>query len=72
MGAVSFAYCAECLKKQLEPYDAMVSYISCAGRFPDDINDGYQKYVRYILGELGISEEQFITDVNKIIEEGLC
>jgi hypothetical protein len=61
--------CEECLEKGLEPYNAMVTYISCAGRFPDDVNEDYQKYVRYVLSELGISEEQFIADVDKIIAE---
>jgi hypothetical protein len=69
MGAVSFGYCKECLQKGLEPYGAMVAYISCAGRFPEDINEEYQKHVRHILKELGISEEKFINDVNKSIKE---
>lgn len=69
MGAISFAYCEDCFNKQLEPYWAMVSYISCAGKFPDDINEGYQKHCRNILKELNISEQQFINDVNKSINE---
>lgn len=69
MGAISFAYCKECLFKRLEPYWAMVAYISCAGNFPDDINADYQELCRHILKELNISEEKFIEDVNKSIEE---
>jgi predicted amidophosphoribosyltransferase len=49
MGAISFAYCEDCLNKRLEPYWAMVSYISCAGKFPNDINEGYQELCRNIL-----------------------
>jgi len=69
MGAISFAYCKDCLQKGLEPYNAVVAYISCVGRFPDDINENYQNYVRNILKELGISEEQFIKDVDKMNAE---
>jgi hypothetical protein len=69
MGAVSFGYCSDCLSKGLEPYDAMVAYIACAGRFPDDINEMYQRQVRRILKWLKISEEKFIEDVNKAITE---
>ena len=69
MGAISFNYCEECFKKKLEPYWGIVADISCAGRFPDDINEGYQEYVRYILQELGISEEKFIQDVNEVFND---
>lgn len=79
-GATSYAYCEHCLSNYLEPYDAMVSYIGCAGYFPDDINEQYQKLCRHILKELGISEEKFIEDVKKenevfyefAKEQGLC
>jgi len=69
MGAISFGYCKECLQKGLEPYWAMVSYISCAGRFPNDINERYQLRCRDVLKGLGISEEQFIKDVDKAIKK---
>lgn len=69
MGAISFGYCEDCLRKGLEPYYAVVAYISCAGRFPDDINETYQKHVRNILKGLNISEEQFIKDVDKSIKK---
>ena len=64
-GATCYAYCENCLSNYLEPYDAMVTYISCAGIFPDDISPDYQRLCRHILRELGISEEKFIEDVNK-------
>ena len=68
-GATSYAYCERCLSNYLEPYDAMVAYISCAGYFPDDINEQYQNLCRHILSELGISEEKFIEDVKRTNEE---
>lgn len=69
MGGISFAYCFDCLHKDLEPYGAMVAYIACAGRFPDEINEQYQQHVRYILEGLGVSEDRFIADVDKDIKE---
>lgn len=69
MGAISFAYCVDCLRDGLEPYNAMVAYISCAGKFPDNINEEYQERVRDILKGLGVSEEQFIKDVDKMIDK---
>ena len=69
MGPISYAYCQRCFDKKLEPYDGMVAYISCAGRFPDEINPVFQKHVRRILGGLGKSEEIFIHDVNKAIDD---
>ena len=67
-GATSFSYCRKCFDKGVEPYSAMVSYIACAGHFPDDINLTYQTACRQILEGLGISEEQFIKDVDDAIE----
>ena len=68
-GGISYAYCEHCLSNYLEPYDAMVIYISCAGLFPDDINEQYQKLCRHILKELNIPEEKFIEDVKKANED---
>lgn len=67
MGALSLGYCKDCLEAGLEPYEIMVGYIACAGHFPEDINERYQQHVRNILQGLGISEEQFIDDVDKYI-----
>ena len=66
-GPESFAYCEECLLKGIEPYGAIVSYIASAGHFPDDINEMYQEDVRRQLKLHGVSEEQFIKDVEKAI-----
>ena len=70
-GAMSFAYCKECLEKGAEPYSAMVSYIACAGHFPEDINPQYQAYCRHVLAALDISEEQFIKDVKQAIQDDM-
>ena len=66
-GAFSFAYCEDCLGADAEPYGAMVEYIACAGRFPDDINEEYRDLVRRILNYLGKTEAEFIRDVDNAI-----
>ena len=63
----SYSYCMDCLNKGAEPYHAMVDYIACAGRFPDDINDTYYALVRMALEGLGVSVEQFRKDVDGAI-----
>lgn len=72
-GPMSLYYCKDCFNKGKEPYDVVVAYIACAGHFPDDINEDYQKEVRRQLVLHNISEEQFIKDVdefrNKLEEE---
>jgi hypothetical protein len=69
MGAISYGYCTDCLVKGLEPYWSVVAYISCAGKFPEGINAVYQAEVRRILKELNKSEDEFINDVNKSIQD---
>ena len=66
-GPVSFAYCEECLVSGREPYSALVVYIACAGHFPEDINEMYQEDVRKQLKLHGVSEEQFIKDVEDLL-----
>ena len=68
-GPISFAYCDKCLLNGREPYDAVVAYIACAGHFPEDINELYQDSVRRQLKLHGVSEEQFIKDVEECIED---
>ena len=68
-GPISYAFCDECLKKGLEPYKGVVAYIACAGHFPDDINEEYRADVRRMLPLWGKTEEEFIKDVEKVIEE---
>ena len=68
-GAISYAFCDQCLQKGVEPYRGVVAYIACAGRFPDDINSTYQKDIRRMLPLWGKTEEEFIQDVNKEMKE---
>lgn len=67
-GPISFDYCDECLQQGKEPYRAIVAYIACAGHFPDDINETYQKEVSRQLKLHNVSEEDFIRDVDADIE----
>ena len=63
-GAFTLGICDECLNSGRDSYGLMVSYIACAGRFPDDINEAYQEEVRYQLKLHGKTEKQFIKDVD--------
>lgn len=68
-GAFTIAICDECLNSGRDSYGLMVSYIACAGRFPDDINEAYQEEVRCQLKLHHKSEEEFIADVDKAIKK---
>lgn len=67
-GAMSIAYCNNCLLNGLEPYGVVVDYISCAGHFPEDIREEYVRDVRRMLPLWGKTEEEFIRDVDNAIE----
>jgi hypothetical protein len=69
MGPVSLSYCENCLAKGAEPYEFMVAYISCAGNWPEDINQDSQARVRSILSYLGKTEEEFATDVAAMVDK---
>ena len=73
-GATSYAFCPECLSKGLEPYGAVVSYIACAGHFPQDIRVEYVEDVRRMLPLWDKTEKEFVWDVETMIEkeEYLC
>lgn len=68
-GPISYAFCDDCLEKGLEPYKGVVAYTACAGHFPDDINEEYRADIRRMLPLWGKTEEEFIRDVEKAIEE---
>lgn len=68
-GPISFAYCRSCLEGELEPYGIMLSYIACAGHWPDDVNPAYQELVRKNLAFYGKTEEEFAADVERMIRE---
>jgi hypothetical protein len=68
-GATSFALCDKCLREGREDYRNMVNYISCAGHWPQDINDIYQAEVRRQLKLHGVPEEVFKFEVERAIAE---
>ncbi len=68
-GPMSFCYCSDCFKEGKEPYDTIVAYIACAGHFPEDINEEYQKEVRRQLVLHNKTEEEFIKDVDNFINK---
>lgn len=69
LGAFSFAYCADCLTAGVEPYGALVSYIACAGNYPEDINPRWLDFIKHNLEFYDKTEEQFKNDVMKANEE---
>lgn len=68
-GATSFALCDKCLREGKEDYRNMVNYISCAGHWPEDINDIYQAEVRRQLKLHDVPEEVFKLEVERAIAE---
>lgn len=72
-GPVSFAYCKECLANGIEPYEAIVDYISCALslRQVDDyrkyINESYLRLIDTNLKAHNKTEEQFKFDLKQSI-----
>jgi hypothetical protein len=68
-GASSYAYCQDCFDMSKEPYQAIVDYISAAGHWPQDINEGYQYEVRRQLKMHNKTEEEFQADVEYAIAE---
>jgi hypothetical protein len=64
-GATSYALCDKCLREGREDYGNMVDYISCAGRWPEDINETYQTEVRRQLKLHNKTEEEFAKDVEE-------
>lgn len=68
-GAMSNAYCEDCLDSGAEPWGDLVAYIALAGRYPDDINEWYREVVRNTCRRLGHTEEEFAAAVVKCAEE---
>lgn len=64
ISACSFAYCEDCAAHGYEPYGEMVAYISCVGRWPDDVNEMYQGLIRRNLKFHNKTEEEFAHDVD--------
>ena len=70
-GAHSNAVCVDCIETGKESYKDMVLYISFAGRWPQDINEEYQRVVRKQLDLHGKTEEEFAADVDEEIKRDL-
>ena len=68
-GAMSNAYCAECLASGAEPWSDLVAYVSFAGHYPEQINEMYREIVRDTCKRLHRTEEEFARDVEKAIKE---
>ena len=68
-GATSYAFCTECLSKGLEPYGAGDIGNDCAGHFPQDIRREYVEDVRRMLPLWNKTEEEFIRDVETMIDQ---
>ena len=65
-GAVSFAYCKECLKAGREPYDALVGM----GILYEDLSAAFREQILLpSLKFFGKTVEQFNADINKMDEE---
>lgn len=67
-GATSFAYCKDCLSAWAEPWNALVTYVSIGGHYPDDINEMYRGIVKNTCERLGKTEEEFAKAVDEAIE----
>ena len=70
-GAHSNAVCVDCIEAGKESYRDMVLYISCAGRWPQDINEEYQRFVRKQLDLHGKTEEEFAADIDEEIKRDI-
>ena len=68
-GAISYVLCEDCIRVGKENYSNMVSYISNAGHWPQDINEVYQAEVRRQLKLHNKTEEEFKSDVEFAIAE---
>ena len=68
-GAMSNAYCSECLASGAEPWNDLVIYVSLAGHYPDQVNEMCREIVRDTCKRLHKTEEEFAQDVEKAIKE---
>jgi len=68
-GAMSNAYCEECLASGAEPWNDLVFYVSLAGHYPDQINEMYREIVRDTCKRLHKTEEEFSAAVEEEINK---
>ena len=64
-GAFAEAFCLDCLATGRDSYSAMCSYISCAGPWPDGINETYRAFVLEQLKLHNKTELEFVEDLKK-------
>ena len=64
-GAVSFAYCRECLAAGREPYGALVAYLVGVLDM-DDVAEWARAMVGATLQAEGKTEEQFFQDIRQL------
>jgi hypothetical protein len=64
-GAFSDTLCLSCISEGREVYQHVVNDISCAGPWPDGINEDYQEEVRRQLRLHNKTEEEFAADVEQ-------
>ena len=62
VGAISFAYCAECLKDMREPYDALVASLYGMSSM-DDVAEWFLPVVTATLKAENKSEKELFADV---------
>jgi len=63
-GAISFAYCVDCLFAGVEPYDALIG--GCIGLGKNEVADWYKQRIDATLVFLGITEDKFWADVEQM------
>lgn len=66
-GAMSFAYCKDCLRAGAEPYSQLVLYVACSSaRCDEEVSEWFKPVIDWTLNHLDISREQFWEDVGKV------
>jgi ribosome-binding protein aMBF1 (putative translation factor) len=68
-GPMSFGYCDDCLESGKEPYRTMVYCVAQVGQYPKDFNKAYINIIKEQLALHNKSEEEFINDVNVVINQ---
>lgn len=68
---VSFAYCNECARKDVEPYSALVAYFAdvVAENKWNDLTPYWQEIIKESCEVGGHTLEQFFQDCNKCMED---
>ncbi len=67
IGAVTYAYCEDCLRAGAEPWSDLVFNCAICGPYPESVNTQFRETVRNTCRHLGKTEEEFQADVNEAI-----